>query len=177
MPVNNLNLLPPELAVSKNLNSFLKTVRALGVIGIAAFLIFGVGVGAYFIFATISLNGINANVTKLTSQVSAQQKSEQQIVLIKDRLAKIASIRSLPDSLSNQKAIEPFLSDLSADSSLRELNIDPTFVLLSMNIKTNSDLSTFLESFQSSDVFKTVNLVSFSLSSSNGYSVEIKAVK
>jgi len=177
MPVNNLNLLPPELSVSKNLNSFLKTVRSLGVIGIAAFLIFGVGVSAFFIFSTISLNGINANVTKLKGQVSAQQKSEQQIILVKDRLEKIASIQNLPNSSSNQTAIEPFLTNLSVNSSLGELEIDPAIVRLSANIKTNSDLSTFLGSFQSSDVFKTVDLTSFSLSPINGYSIEISAVK
>ena len=176
MPVK-LNLLPPERAVGKNLNSFLKTVRALGVIGVAAFFVSAIGTGVFFIFSTISLNGTNADIARLTSQVSAQQQSEQQIVLIKDRVAKIASIQALPSSLPNQTAIEPFLSNLSTNSSLRELDINPTSVDLSLNIKANSDLSAFLESLQSSNVFKTVNLTSFNLVPSNGYSIEISAVK
>jgi len=175
MPVN-LNLLPSELSVSKNLNSFLKTLRALGVIGVAAFLVFALGLGVFFIVSTISLNGINANVTKLRSQVSALQKSEQQIILLKDRIAKIASIKTMPNSLPGLTAIKPFLSDLSDNSSINEMSISPTAITLSENIKTKADISSFIKSFQSSDVFKSVSLTSFNFNPSNGYSVEISAV-
>lgn len=173
----NLNLLPPELAVSKSLGKFLKTVKALGVIGVAAFLVFGVGIGAFFIVSTISLNRINANIKVLKNQVSAQQKSEQQVILLKDRIAKIASIQSIPDSLSNLTATEPFLIDLSGSMSVNQMAVSPTSVSLSLNLKTNSDLSTFLESLQTSDVFKTVSLTTFNFSPSIGYSVEVSAVK
>lgn len=177
MPVNNLNLLPPELSVSKDLNALLKTLRALGVIAIAAFFIFGIGVGVFFIISTISLNGINANVVRLTSQVSAQQKSEQQIFLVKDRIAKIVTIQKFPDSLPNLVAIDTFLSSLSENSSVNEISIDPAAVTLSVNIKTNSDLSTFLESLQSSGVFQSIIITSFNLNTANGYALEIKAVR
>lgn len=177
MPVNNLNLLPPELSVSKDLNGLLKTLRALGVIAIAAFLIFGIGVAAFFIISTISLNGINANVVRLTGQVSAQQKSEQQIFLVKDRIAKIITIQQFPDSLPNLAAIDTFLSSLSENSSVNEISIDPAAVTLSVNLKTNSDLSTFLESLQSSGVFQSIIITSFNLNTASGYALEIKAVR
>jgi hypothetical protein len=176
MPVK-LNLIPPEQKVGKSLSGFLKTARALGVIGFAAFFVFAIGIGTFFIFSTISLNGTNADVAKLTSQVTAQQKSEQQIVLIKDRLANIATIQSTPNALANQVAIQPFLSNLSTDSSVSELDIDPTSVLLSLNVKTNSDLSTFLEALQSSKAFKLVNLTTFNLNRTYGYSIEISTGK
>ncbi len=175
MPIK-LNLLPPELAVGKDIRGAIKTLRALGVIGVAAFLIFGIGVGVYFITSTINLNGINARIAKLTSEVSAQQKSEQQVILLKDRIAKIASVQKLPNSLPNKKLIEPFLSNLSATSSVREMTISPTSINLSIDLGTNSDLSSFITSLQSSKVFKTVSLSSFNLSPKTGYSVEISAV-
>ncbi|MCX6705445.1 MAG: hypothetical protein NT162_03890 [Candidatus Woesebacteria bacterium] len=175
MPVK-LNLLPPELAVSKSLGQLLKTIKALGVIGIAAFLVFGAGVGAFFIISTISLNGINANVAKLTSQVSAQQKSEQQIVLVKNRIAKVATIQGLPNSLTNLELINPFLVNLPPTSSINQMSIDSGSVSLSVNFITNSGLSAFIDSLQSSDTFKLVNLTSFSFSPSTGYAIEIKAI-
>jgi len=176
MPVK-LNLLPPELAVGKSLSGFLKTLRALDVIGIAAFLIFGAGVGVFFIVSTFSLNSINANVATLEVQVSAQQKSEQQLILIKDRVARIASIQSLPSALPNLKVIEPFLSGLSVSSSVGEMSIDSGSIDLSVNLRANSDLTTYIDSLQSSDVFASVDLTSFNLSPSAGYSVAIKAIK
>lgn len=171
-----LNLLPQELAVGTNIRGVIKTLRALGVIGVAAFLVFGIGVGIFFITSTISLNGLNTNITKLTSQVSALQKSEQQVILLKDRIAKIAAVKKLPNALSSQKLIEPFLNNLSSTVSVKEMAISPTAIDLSVNLQTNSDLSTFITSLQSSDVFKSVKLTSFSLNPAVGYSLEISAV-
>jgi hypothetical protein len=172
-----LNLLPPELSVSKSLGNLLKTVRALGVIGIAAFLVFAIGIGAYFIFSTYSLNTDNANLTKLKSQVAAQQQSEQQIVLLKDRVDKIATILKPANSLSNLTAVEPVLSVLSDTASINQMAINSTLVDISVTLQTNSDLSSYLKAFESSDAFEKLNLTSFNLSPKNGYSVEINATK
>jgi len=175
MPVK-LNLLPPELSVSKSLGDLLKTVRILGVIGIAAFLVFAMGVLGFFVFNTISLSGLNANVAKLKSQVSAQEKSEQQVVLLKDRLSKIASIQKMPNSIPNLVASEPFLTGLSEDVTISQITIDSKSVDLSANIQTNSELSSFLQFFKSPGSFQNVNLMSFGFSPKSGYSVEINAV-
>ena len=176
MPVK-LNLLPPELAISKNLGSVLKTVRALGVIGIAAFLVFGLGVGVFFIISTISLGNTNANIKKLETQVSSQQKSEQQIILLKNRIAKIASIQALPSSLQSLTVIKPFLSGLSADTSVNQMSVDSKGTTLSVNFRNITDLSQFLGSFRSSNAFSSVNLTSFSFNPTTGYSLEIRAVR
>ena len=175
MPVN-LNLLPPEHAVSKSLSGFLKTVRALGVIGIAAFLVFGMGIGAIFAFSTVSLNGINTNITKLKGQVSALQKSEQQIILVKDRIKKIASIQKLPNSIPNLTLVAPTLVSIDSSGSVDQMTIDPGAIGMSANFGTNAGVTSFIESLQSSKDFKSIDLVSFNFNPTTGYAVEIKAV-
>jgi hypothetical protein len=175
MPVK-LNLLPPELSVSKSLGTILKTFRILGVIGIAAFLIFSVGTLIIFVINTINLNGLNANVAKLKSQVSTQEKSEQQVVLLKDRLAKITTVQKMPSAIPNLVSIEPFLTGLSGDVSVSQIIIDPKSVDLAANIKTISGLTSFLQFFKTPGAFKSVNLASFGFSSKSGYSVEVNAV-
>jgi len=176
MPVN-VNLLPPELSVSKSLNDLIKTLRALGVIAIAAFLVFGVGVGVFFAISTVTLGSINANVGRLKSQVSSQEKSEQQIVLLKDRITKITSVLTIPNSLLNLTAIGSFLSKFSGSVSIDQMQIDPAAIVLLVNLKTNSDLSTFLGLLENSAIFKSVNLTSFSFSPSSGYSLEVSVVR
>ena len=173
MPIK-LNLIPQEQQTSKNLSSLIKSLKALGVIGIAAFLIFGVGLGVFFIATTISLNNVNASVTKLSAQVSAQQKSEQQVILIKDRIDKVATIQGLPSSLTNLNVIDPFLSNLSGTGVVDEISIDPTAIILSVNLKSYADTSVFIDSLQSTDKFGTVSLDSFGLNPKTGYSIEIK---
>lgn len=172
-----LNLLPPELTVSKNLNSFLKTVRMLGVVGIATFIIFGIGVGIFFIVSTISLNKITANVSVLEGQVLAQQKSEQQLILIKDRIAKINTVKNYPSALPNMETIEPFISGLSGTDSVSDMSIDTGTIALSVKIGTNSEMNRFIESLVSSDTFRSVDLTSFNLNPTTGYSIVVKAIK
>lgn len=176
MPVN-LNLLPPELSVSKNLGSLLKTLRALGVIAIGAFLVFGTGIGAFFIVSRMTLENLNVKLNALKSQVSAQEKSEQQVVLLKDRLAKITTIRGMPSSLINLTVMEPFLAGFSSNVSINQMEVGTKGIDLALNIKTNSDLSAFLTSIKDSGVFKSVDLTSFAFSPSTGYSVGVTMVK
>ena len=168
-----LNLLPPELAIDKNLSSLLKLSRSLGVISIAAFLIFVLGVGGFFIVSTVTLNNLNTNTDALKKQIADQETSEQQIVLLKDRIKKISLVQSTPGSLNNLVAIDPFLLNLTADSSVSELSVDSQKTQLLLNFKSNSQLSTFLDTLSASDVFKTVVISSFSLSPVSGYSVGV----
>jgi len=176
MPAN-LNLLPPELTVSKSLANLLKTLRAVNVIAIAAFLIFGVGMAAFFVISSVSLSGINNNITNLESQVKAQSASEQKMVLLKDRLTKISSAQKTPSSVPNLASISPLLLGLSPSAAVTQLQISPTTVKLSINLTNNTDLSLFLASVKESKYFKTINMTGFSLGPTTGYSVEISGEK
>jgi hypothetical protein len=172
----NLNLLPPELAVSKSLGNIIKTVRALGVIGIAAFLVFGAGIGIFFIISTISLNGISSNIKGLEAQISAQKKSEQQIILLKNRIAKIATVLTAPSSLPSLTIFQPFLPVLSANTSIGQMAFNPKGSTISLSFGNSTDLSQFLNSIRSSSVFSSVNVTSFSFSPATGYLVEVKVI-
>lgn len=168
-----LNLLPPELAVDKNLNIIIKTVRSLGIISIASFLIFIVGLVGFFIMSSITLKNLTSDIDVSKNKIIAQEASEQQIILLKDRINKISTIQNLPTSLKNIIAIEPFLANLSPDSLLSELDIDSQKAQLLLNFKSNNDLGTFFRNLSGSEVFKSVVLSSFSLNPATGYSVSI----
>jgi Tfp pilus assembly protein PilN len=171
------NLLPPELSVSKRLSSTLKILRALDVIGIAVFLIFGIGLGAFFIISYLSLKNINSTNDKLKSQVTAQQASEQKIVLLKDRIKKIMAVQKMPNILPSLEVAEPFLTNLSSLTSISQMQIDATAIDLSLNFRANADLSTFLSAIEVSKVFKTVTMSTFSLSPTTGYLIDVNMVK
>jgi len=172
MPVK-LNLLPPELAVDKNLSAALKLTRSLGIIFLAVFILFVFGISSFFIYDSVILKNLTGDVDSLTNQINLQNASEQQVVLLKDRLNKITSVQLTPSSLPNLIVIDPFLSSLSSTTAVSELGIDSQKMDLTLNFKSNSDLSTFLKSLSSSDVFKAVTITSFGLNPSTGYSVGI----
>lgn len=172
-----LNLLPPELAVDKNLGAALKLTRSLGIISLAAFIFFVIGVSGFFIYDSITLKNLTNDVAGLTSQISLQSTSEQQVVLLKDRIKDITTVQAIPSSLPNLIATDPFISALSTNDAVTELNIDPQKMDILLNFKSNADLTTFLKSLSSSTAFNTVTLTSFGLNPTSGYSVGVNIQK
>jgi uncharacterized membrane protein YhiD involved in acid resistance len=169
----NLNLLPSELAVSKNLGKALKTLRALGIISIVAFLIFAVGLTIFFVVSTISLNGLNNSISQHKAQVAAQESSEQQIVALKDRISKIENAKSTPNALKTITDLDSLLTGLSTGSTINELDADSIKATMSLNIKSNDDLTAFLQAVSASKVFTSGIVSSFSFGPSLGYSIGV----
>jgi len=168
-----VNLLPQNLQVGKGLGSILKTTKALGVIFIVVFIIFGLGMGAFFIYSKITLDGIKTNVDQLKSQVKAQEASEQQLVLIKDRLAKISSIKSTPNATKNITGIDSLFANMSPSSIMNLANFSSTKVDISVAIRSNEDLTAFIQNLKNTDLFKSVNLSSLGYGANSGYSIAV----
>ncbi|KKR44847.1 MAG: hypothetical protein UT93_C0005G0012 [Candidatus Woesebacteria bacterium GW2011_GWF1_40_24] len=167
----NLNLLPQNLQISKGLDSVLKTSKALGVILIVVFIVFSLGTGAFFIYSKITLNNVQTNVEQLKSQVKAQEGSEQQLVLLKDRLAKISSIKSTPNASKNIINMDILFRNMSPSSTMNQLEVTPTKIGVSMLIRSNEDLTAFIKNLKTNEMFNVVNLTSLGYSMNAGYSV------
>ncbi|MGA3292114.1 MAG: hypothetical protein ABSC49_03165 [Candidatus Microgenomates bacterium] len=172
----SFNLLPENLLISKSLIKSLKTIRALNVISIVGFLVFAVGIGAYFVYSTITLNGLNSSVDQLKSEVSAQESSEQQIILLKDRISDIESAKSQKSALGNITDVYSLIGNLSGNTSIGELDVDSGKVSFTMNIKSNEDLTGFMQSVESSNLFESVVLTSFGYNPTGGYVVGLSMV-
>ncbi len=164
-----LNLIPQELLISKSLNGILKTLRALNVILSVAFLIFAVGVGAFFIISKYSLTSVEKTLDQLKTQVLAQQSSEQRLILLKDRLAKISMVHKLPSVLDSITKVNSVIADLSGASLISEMDIGSNKIDLSMTIESNDDLTRLMTNIKNTKLFKTIVLSSFGYSPLSGY--------
>lgn len=170
MPVD-LNLLPEDFKLNKNLAGFLKTAKALGVILTVIFIFFCSGMAAFFIYSRVSLGNIQTETEKLKNQVKALEASEQQLILLKDRISKITSARLTPNAYKNVDGVSSLLENTSV-ISMSGANITPTKANLSLDIYSNDDLSEFLQNVRSSTFLKSADLSSFSYSV-NGYSLNL----
>jgi Tfp pilus assembly protein PilN len=175
MPAN-FNLLPPQLRVSKRLGNILKTVRALNVIGVASFLIFVFVLVVLFVIKSARLSSAAKTLSNLEAEVKAQASSEQALILLKDRLAKVTEIKAIPSAADNIAPILPFLT-LSPNVTVTELRIQPTTINLKLNIRTNSDLTLFLNSLKDSQAFKSVSVAEMTFDPSSGYALEVICLK
>lgn len=173
----NLNLLPPGLIISKSLGNALKTTKAIGVILTVAFLIFSVGIGAFYLLSTITLKNTNQKLSQLKTQVLAQQSSEQQLIILKDRLAKISSVKSSTAVLKNISDTNSLLNEISGDSPINQMSVETKTIDLTINIKTNEDLTKLLQNAESSSLFKSIILTSFGYNPNSAYVVGLNLTK
>lgn len=169
-----LNLLPPEYVVSGAAGQLLKTTRMLGVIFLAAFLIFALGLVAFFIISSVQLRSLTQVGDTLKSQITAEEQSEQQMILLKDRIKNIKTVQGLPDATRNLTNIEPVVDSVGGSGSVTELSIDSQKIDLSALFKTNTDLPAFITKVKESGVFKSVILTSFGFNSASGYLVSLR---
>lgn len=168
-----LNLLPPEYSVSTGLSKTLGITRMLGVISLALFLIFGLGLGAFFVVSTFELNNINQTNGGLKNQILAQASVENQVVLLKDRIKKIKTALSLASTSKNLGNVNDLIGSFGNGVSITELTMDPAKADLSVGFSNNADLSTFIKNVESSTVFKTITITSFGFNPSSGYLVAV----
>ncbi|KKR26631.1 MAG: hypothetical protein UT58_C0009G0011 [Microgenomates group bacterium GW2011_GWC1_39_7b] len=141
----------------------------LNVILLSGFIIFALGLAAFFAFSSIQLQSISSEVDEIKSLIVSQEKTEQAVVLLKDRLAKIGMARGVVSSIKIFSRIEPFLINIGPNSNLSELSIDPQKLDLSVVFRSNSDLSAFLKNISDSEVFKFVTLTTFGYNPASGY--------
>jgi Tfp pilus assembly protein PilN len=166
-----LNLLPADYNLTGPLGQIVKAVRPLNVILLALFLITGLGMGAYFAFSLISLNGLRAENEILKSQIQEMSAAQQQIVLLKDRLTQIKTAQAIPGASENLANISPILNLVAGNSQLSELDVDSRKTNVSIVFKSSSDLSNFLDGVSSNKKYPSVSLNAFNYSPSVGYQV------
>ncbi len=171
-----MNLLPPEYAVGKGLSRVLKTTRMLGVVALAVFIIFALGLTGFFVFSSLTLRGLTVENDNLKSQITALSASEQKMVLLKDRLKKIKALQVMASSIKNLNSVDPIIAGVGGNITLTELAIDPQKVDISVLIRSNNDLTVFLQSLKTSGVFKSVVLTSFGFNPASGYLANIRLI-
>jgi Tfp pilus assembly protein PilN len=172
----NLNLLPQDLAVGSSLNRIIRIIRAINVISIVAFIIFAVGVGAFYAVSSVRLNSLTSENKASISQIKERQTTEQRLILLKDRIAKIKLAYSSDSIAKSIDLVSPLLSQLPEDASVTEMNLDANKITISILFKSSSEISNFLEKIYSSKDLTGVTLTSFGFNPTTGYLVSMNLI-
>lgn len=164
-----LNLLPQDQIVSGSLGKFLKISKSLSVIFFAIFILFAIGMTIFIITNNSKLKSLTSNVSSLKEDVIALEVSEKQIFLLKDRIKKIETLKTIPSSLKNLAGTIELVNTLSPTAKVTELDLDSKKVDLTVNFKSNFEMNSFLSTVKQSKSFSSVIVSSFGLSPTTGY--------
>lgn len=166
-----LNLLPQDQVVDTRVVKFVKVLRSLNMVFIGVFVVFVLGAGVLFYMNNSKLKTLTKETIRLKEEVSSLEVSEQQVVLLKDRIKKIQTVQAIPSSLRNMKSVDTLLSTIPENVSVTELGLDAKKIDLSLKFKSNFELQQFLDGLKGSPVFKSAVITSFGLSPTTGYLV------
>jgi len=148
----------------------------LGVIGLGAFIVFGLGLIGFFVFKTLQFNVYNQDNASLEGKIAGLEISETKLVLLKDRVAKIKVLTNIPTALHNLDSTNAVLAPLTADSNVNDLAVNATKVSMSLNFRSSADIANFLKALSETRDFQTVSLSSFSFNPVSGYLVSVSIV-
>ncbi len=168
-----INLLPTELLPSAG---FLKTARALrGILtaGFGAFVVAALGLVAFFSVNALTLRSSTARQAELTNSIKSFEQTEQGLVLVKDRLAKVTEVEGKENADNEIDSLSTLFTQVPTGVSLTEAvvskdELDTTFV-----IGNSSVLGQFMASLIATEGFVKIDLLSFSFNPSVGYLVSV----
>lgn len=174
-----INLIPTEMAVPPKAVKIVRILTKISTIGAISLVVIVISAILIFVYFKYDYNKTQASVESLKAQISDLERSEQRLVLAKDRLAKIASIQSHPsieDDLASFQEIIPLVGNASG-SALLEANIDPLKTQFSATSANSTSLAEFLGPISRLTQFKNMVLTSLGFGQTTGFISDILLTK
>lgn len=166
-----INLLPQEISVNKSVANFAKIIKRLNIFLLVVFIVFALGLGVYLFFGARQLTSLEVEASDLETQIKSQQKVEQSMVLLKDRLVKIKLVEGTESAREVLELMDPVISLLPLDAQLGELSVDSKKIDMGVSFPSSASLNNFFTVLDNLDNFAKINLSNFSFNPSTGYLV------
>ena len=172
---NSVNLIPQELSVPKSVSKLTKSLNSLSTLLFVLTVLTGLLIlGSYFFFSN-EMNKLNTDNERLKTEIANLNKNEQSLMLVKDRLTKIATIKKMNSAnkgMANFKTILTFLQSVP-DVVFNEISFDSKKVDASFLAKSSDTLTSFLSFLVEPLGFKRIVLSSLGYSSVGGYTFNL----
>lgn len=167
-----INLIPVDMTVSSKTLRLAALLNKISTIGAVVLVFLLVGLISTMVYYNIQYKNILTDTESLKSKIQTLEKSEQKLVLAKDKLSKIAEVKK-EDSISNDlKSFETLLGlvSLTAGSNFTEISIDADKTETSIVSSNSSALSSIMQALYSLSSNKLTSYKSIVMSSI-GYNV------
>jgi len=174
MAVKKINLLPKEFVPGKAVTKPLKVIRQVSYLFLAGFaIIIALGFGSVYYYNN-ELKNVITEQDRLKNSIQSLQETEQQLILTKDRIAKIQSVlstRSVEDKFSKQKII---IDNLPDKITLQSAEIRRDRSILDLQAINSRDLVNFIASVSSRTDFNQITMDGLNFNSFRGYTLSLQ---
>lgn len=170
-----INLIPEELTVPAKVIKLSNRINKISMIS-AFVLTIALVVGiVFFVYLDSSYKKIVDSNESLKSEITSLEKTEQQLVLTKDKINKIKNVRNSKTAMKTFAIFLEFKQFISnfPDLVLSEVEIDANKFSVSITSKEFSNVQDFLTQLVFSEDLKSVVLDSFGFSPRSGLSLNL----
>ncbi|MBI3443679.1 hypothetical protein HY008_03330 [Candidatus Woesebacteria bacterium] len=170
---SSINLLPTELAPKSELVKIANFIKLVGFAGIVVFLVvFAIGVGIFFLIRT-QIETSGRKISELKGQVTRQERTEQGLVLLKDRIGKVKVVRD-SDIENKLTKLERLTISLPNEITFSKVTVGEDKSEIAISAPNSIALTVFLNNLISLNLFEGVKLKSLSFVAARGYEIDLE---
>ena len=168
-----INLLPKDLIPKKSILKLSGTIKRISMIGYSLLLVtVVVGIGVVIMLSR-QINLSKSRQEGLIAKITSYEQTEQQLVLIKDRLNKADKVLTTNSALPEIEVFSQLLQLFPGGVSLDQTGITSNGTQINLAVQSSSALVELFASLLSSKLYQSVELNSFSYDSLNGYRISL----
>jgi len=169
-----INLLPIDLSKARGSVKAASGLRKIIVVFSGLFLIVTVLGAILIVFLTSQVNSSLSRQTQLKQNITSLQNTEQQLLLIKDRIGKVNSVSTNRDAATIFISIDKTLSSLPTNVSVGSVEISSDKTKFTVVSKDSLGMAAFLNLVVVSGLYKSLSLTQFNFSSATGYTISLE---
>ena len=167
-----INLLPQDLKPKGYVVTVAKTLRKVALVALVFFIFGGSILFGVFIFFNQRIRSSESKQEEVKTEIKAQEKTEQRLILLKDRIDKISNVQGISNANSKVSVLDEVHQLFTEGITPKEVNLKDDEALVKVYASSLTNLSNFITQITHSGRFKTINLISFEFSPEFGYSAE-----
>lgn len=170
-----INLLPPDLVPKKSIIRISGILIKVVYAAIAIFLVFVITMVVIVVINLAKTNSLKDQQDSLINSVKEYEETEMQMILAKDRMAKIKDIWSTQDIKSHLEKFEELIPLLSEGATtIRTVKLSPAKSEITIESTSSLLVTKFMGSLVTLDLYKKIILTNFSFNPNYGYRISFE---
>lgn len=172
----DINLLPPDLTPNRKVVELANTVKKVSAVGyLVTIMLMAVGAGAFLILSQ-QLQTSRAKQEELKRQIYSLQQTEQRLILVKDRLAKVKGIWGKDSNTEEIETFQELIPLFPEGYEIRSVVFSEEQSQTAFVLPNSRAVVEFFAKIVSSGLYSKIQLQNFSLNKDYTYGMQMNLV-
>lgn len=169
-----INLLPKDLLPDIAAVRTARVLKNLLTLGFGIFVIGTIGLVAFFVINSLSIKNSNTRQETIKNSIKSLEQTEQGLVLVEDRLAKVGEVYSKETASQEADNLATIFGQVSqTGTNLSEAVIEKDGLDINFIVTDSTSLSRLLATVVAGEAYQRVELKSFSFNPNVGYLISL----